>query len=164
MNRINLTNGELAALAARIQRNYDYDDRSGLLVNKRTGRLVKGIKHTGTRYLCFGFWYQGKVKHLNYHWAVWAWHNGRFPTLQIDHINGNGTDNRIENLREVSDRENKLNRLLDWKPNAVTGVPGVSPDGKGSYQTTIHGRNYHFSDPNEAFFYAVMCGKRYAEH
>ena len=40
MNHINLSDGELAVLAARIQKDYDYDHRSGRLVNKRTGRVV----------------------------------------------------------------------------------------------------------------------------
>ena len=42
MNKINLSDGELAVLAARIQKNYEYDDRSGLLVNVKTGHVVKG--------------------------------------------------------------------------------------------------------------------------
>ena len=162
MNRINLSDGELAALAARIQKNYAYDDRSGLLVNKQTGRAVKGHKHTGTNYRSFGFWYQGKIKHLNYHWAVWAWHNGHFPNKTIDHLNGDETDNRIENLREVSQSENQLNMLLAWNPNDVTGVPGVSLNGH-RYQTRIQGKKHYFHDPNEAFFYATMCGKRYSD-
>ena len=41
MIRTRLSDSELAALAARIQQNYDYDDRSGKLVNKRTGKVVK---------------------------------------------------------------------------------------------------------------------------
>ena len=44
MTRSRLSDSELAALAARIQRNYDYDDRSGKLVNKRTGKVVRGRK------------------------------------------------------------------------------------------------------------------------
>jgi hypothetical protein len=163
MNHINLSDGELAVLAARIQKNYEYDDRSGRLVNKRTGKVVKGKKRRRSQqYRSLGFRHQGKVKFLNYHWAVWAWHNGRFPSMQLDHINGVETDNRIENLREVSGSENNLNMLLAWKPNIVTGVPGVSPIGR-QYRTKIHGSLYYFSDPNEAFFYATMCGKRYAE-
>jgi hypothetical protein len=39
MNRINLSDGELAALAACIQRNYDYDDLSGKLVKKQIRSL-----------------------------------------------------------------------------------------------------------------------------
>lgn len=160
MNRINLSESELVALAARIQRNYDYDAERGLLVNRKTGKMVKGIRMTHANYRRFGFWHHGKMKFLNYHWAVWAWHHGRFPEKQIDHVNGVETDNRIENLREVSGSENKLNMLHDWQPNRDTGLPGVCPHGRG-YTNKIHGKNCHFHDPFEAFFYATLCGKIY---
>ena len=161
MNKINLSDGELAVLAARIQRDYDYDDRLGLLVNKRTGKVVKGGKRDKRQeYRSFGFWHCGRMRHLWMHRAIWVWHYGCFPAMAIDHINGNKADNRIENLREVSDHENKLNQLLDWKPNTVTGLPGILPHGNG-YRTRVHGKEFHFSDPFEAFFHATMCGKRY---
>jgi len=37
-------------------------------------------------------------------------HHGRWPKDQIDHINRDNTDNRIENLRECSRSENHRNR------------------------------------------------------
>jgi len=161
MNRINLSESELAALAARIQKNYSYDAERGLLVNNRTGKAVKGISKTGKNYRRFGFRYQGKMKFLNYHAAVWVWHHGRFPEKQIDHVNGVESDNRIQNLREVSQSENNYNMLHDWKPNKDTGLPGIAPDGNGGYQTNVHGKNCHFHDPFEAFFHATLCGKLY---
>ena len=161
MNRINLSESELAALAARIQRNYSYDPERGLLVNRKTGRAVKGISKTGKNYHRFGFRHQGKMKFLNYHWAVWAWHHGRFPEKQIDHVNGVETDNRIQNLREVSQSENNYNMLHDWRPNKDTGLPGVSPNGNRQYKTRMHGKFFHFHDPFEAFFHATLCGKLY---
>ena len=160
MNRINLTESELAEQVARIQRVYDYDATLGLLVNKRTGKAVKGSKVCSTKYLRFWFRNKGEYKHLLYHSAVWAWHHGRFPEGLIDHIDGNERNNRIENLREVTGHENKLNTLLDWNPNAQTGLPGVSPCMR-VYQTTIHGKKSYFADPYMAFYHATMCGKRY---
>jgi hypothetical protein len=161
MNRINLSESELAALAARIQRNYDYDPERGLLVNKKTGRAVRGVaRDKKNRYISFAFKHFGMVRFINYHAAVWVWHHGRFPKKQIDHVNGVETDNRIENLREVSGSENKLNMLHDWQPNRDTGLPGVCPHGRG-YTNKIHGKNFHFRDPFEAFFHATLCGKLY---
>lgn len=60
------------------------------------------------------------------HVVAWAMHNGRWPEGQIDHINGCKTDNRAENLREVTSRENNRNRSI---PSTNTsGVMGVARD------------------------------------
>lgn len=44
------------------------------------------------------------------HRLAWALHYGVYPTKYIDHINGNPSDNRIANLREVTNRQNALNQ------------------------------------------------------
>lgn len=44
------------------------------------------------------------------HRLVWLLHHGEWPKGNIDHINGNRTDNRMENLRECSVMENCRNR------------------------------------------------------
>jgi hypothetical protein len=86
--------------------------------------------------------------------------NGCWPQRTIDHINGNRLDNRIENLREVSQSENTLNMLLTWKPNKDTGVTSVAVNLLG-FQNRIRGRNTFFHNPYEAFYWGVQCGKRY---
>lgn len=57
------------------------------------------------------------------HRVAWAIHYGDWPDGQIDHINGDRTDNRIENLRCVSQSENKHNCKL--YSNNKSGIPGV---------------------------------------
>ena len=160
MNKKQLTDAEQQELLLRMKKNYTYDAKSGRLTSSRLGRALKGGKlhKTGYIYLCCHL----DKKHVcvYMHHAVWAVCKGRWPEQQIDHVNGDVTDNRIENLREVTPSENQLNTLLAWKPNDVTGVPGVRKNGAG-YQTRIRGKLHSFHDPYEAFFYATMCGKRY---
>lgn len=46
------------------------------------------------------------------HQLVFVYFNGRYPRdgYMLDHINGNTHDNRIENLREVTARQNQRNK------------------------------------------------------
>ena len=163
MNKKHLTEAEQEELLLRVKRNYTYDAATGRLTSCRLGRAVKGAKRDKRDYL-FVFCRLGKKRvHVYLHHAVWAVCNGRFPERQIDHVNGNKRDNRIENLREVSDSENKMNMLHPWELNAKTGLPGVIPNGR-LYQTKICGKNCYFHDPNEAFYHATMCGKRYRDN
>ena len=159
MNKKQLTDAERQELLLRMKKNYTYDAKSGRLTSSRLGRAVKGGMHLKTGYLYVNCRLDKKRVCVLMHHAVWAVCKGRWP-VQLDHVNGDVTDNRIENLREVSQSENRLNTLLAWNPNDVTGVPGVCHN-KGMYQTKICGKDYYFHDPNEAFFYATMCGKRY---
>lgn len=47
---------------------------------------------------------------LRAHRLAWWFVNGSFPEGQIDHINGDRSDNRISNLRCVSNQENSRNQ------------------------------------------------------
>ena len=57
------------------------------------------------------------------HRAVWALHNEKWPSGEIDHINQNKLDNRIENLRDVSHSINLRN--VGIRANNKSGMTGV---------------------------------------
>jgi hypothetical protein len=68
------------------------------------------------------------------HRVVWKWHHGAEP-VEIDHINGIGFDNRIENLRSV-DRSGNLRNVRRSVKNR-SGVTGVY-ERRGYFIANIH--------------------------
>lgn len=80
------------------------DARSGKIWNTRfAGKEALPVQYIGYHAgLIFGSKVLG-------HRVVWAIHTGEWPVDEIDHINGDRTDNRIANLRAVSHRENCKN-------------------------------------------------------
>ena len=64
-----------------------------------------------------------KGKQYMAHRLAWLLHTGQWPRQVIDHINGNPSDNRICNLRDVSLADNCTNRNSPVK--AKSGYRGV---------------------------------------
>lgn len=58
------------------------------------------------------------------HRLAWLYQTGSFPVNDIDHIDGNGANNRWANLRDVTNAVNRKNQRLS-KSN-TTGVTGVT--------------------------------------
>lgn len=62
--------------------------------------------------------------HLREHRLAWLLVHGSLPVEDIDHVNGQRSDNRLCNLRSVSRQENCRN--LARRSDNSSGVPGVS--------------------------------------
>lgn len=82
---------------------YSETSPSGVL-RKSTGKRAGSKHHSGRWNLI----YDGK--NYQVHRLVWALVHGSWPLNQIDHMNGDPLDNRIENLRDVDGSTNMRNR------------------------------------------------------
>lgn len=119
--------------------------RVGDLVNNVADRCNGGLQYNAVR-----------IRRRSYyvHRIIWAMHYGEWPDGQIDHINGNGLDNRISNLRVVSNAGNGLNKRRHR--NNRSGVTGVSWNkwaNKWTAFIAIAGQKLHlgyFTDFDEA--------------
>ena len=102
----------------------EFEEKDGVLYNKKNGRALKG--RSGRGYVTV----RRCGKTYTAHRIIWALHHGEIPT-SIDHINRIPWDNRIENLRCVSQSLNMLNRL-GWGK----WPKGISRDG-GKYRVSL---------------------------
>lgn len=93
----------------RIKEYITYDKETGFFIRNKyfygyyqKPRILKTIN----RYLSVFF----EKRMYRAHDLAWWWENNKYPDGIIDHINGNGLDNRIANLRDVTFKENLRNR------------------------------------------------------
>ena len=89
--------------------------------NGVVSRNGKTVGRVNGRYLRFNAYNKQHPAHRFIYTHV---HGPIPPDSQIDHINGDGLDNRLENLRRVTQSENQQNRQGAQK-NSTTKVRGV---------------------------------------
>jgi hypothetical protein len=88
------------------------------------------------------------------HRLAWLVTYGVWPEKTIDHINGDGRDNRIANLRLADSSEQKMNG--GWRTDNTSGYRGVTFDKrrmKWKAQIKMRGKHHnigHYDSPLEA--------------
>lgn len=87
-------------------------------------------------YLVVSVMRRGRQRKLLAARVIWAMHNSAWPTQQIDHINRVRSDNRIDNLRDVSLAVNQANKE---HANVLPGAYASGPDRFRS-QISVKGR------------------------
>ena len=158
--RINeLTQEERKAFEEHLLSTYRYNESTGKLINKKWNREYPGVMQSNG-YIRVNIFFQGEKFKLWKHRLVFFLVYGRFPK-EIDHINGIKTDNRIENLREVSGSENCQNRDCKWKKNPDSGLPGIVKS-HSVFRTKFRQRLLFSSIPEMLFFHTSLLGRRYA--
>lgn len=66
-------------------------------------------------------------KQYKVHRIIWLMKTGVWPDGEIDHIDGDGLNNRFENLRDVTHSQNLMNAAV--RKDSTSGFKGVSYDG-----------------------------------
>ena len=111
---------------ARLMELFTYSRESGRFT-RIAGAKGKGVRSEiagslsgkGGRYLTM--FVDGKSRYC--HRMAWLYCFGSFPDGDIDHIDGDGNNNKISNLRDVSKSENSRNQKKSVKnTSGFTGV------------------------------------------
>lgn len=144
-----------------------YDPETGLItwVETVNSRIIKGNDackvmrhHSGKEYLrlsAYGF-------NMLAHRAAWEIYYGYKPDGQIDHIDGNGKNNKISNLRCVTNQENHMNVRL--QSNNKSGISGVCWDkSRNSWQVRIKYKRKNIYIARTKDFFEACCMRKSAE-
>lgn len=116
----------MSACVSELESRLRYDPETGFIYwregERRAGNRAFTYK-SKRGYLVTTFRGRDGETTLSAHRVAWALHYGEWPSGQIDHINGDRTDNRIVNLRDVVNAENAKNSAMN--SNNTSGVNGV---------------------------------------
>jgi hypothetical protein len=102
--------------------------RSQVKVGAIAGYIKRASNRKGeTRF--YRFVSIGKVRYRA-HRLVWFYHHGVWPSELLDHKDGNGLNNRLDNLREATHSTNAFNTGIS--ANNTSGYKGVSYNRKAN--------------------------------
>lgn len=150
--------------AERARELFEYDSYTGVMTRRvsaprgRAGSAVGWANRRG--YLTVGIAYRKYLVHR----IAWLMTYGRWPSGEVDHVNGIPGDNRIANLRDVSHKTNTENRRRAQSDNS-TGLLGVCWDRVNrKFRATIQTGNRYVTigrfDTQEEAHAAYVCHKR----
>lgn len=92
--------------------------------NKEAKNKSKQDKKTRTSYVRIRITLNKKTKLYKAHRLVFLYLDGKLPPEQVEHIDGNGLNNKRNNLRKVREGENHKN--MPMQKNNTSGCTGVT--------------------------------------
>ncbi len=142
-----------------------YDTETGALIWKHGAKKrVRGDKagstsgKDGRTRVCFS------GRKYQVHRLVWLYVNGEWPSKFIDHIDGDPSNNRIENLREATQSQNCANsRKSSRNTSGYKGVCWSGRIGRWRSYVTVRGKTHwlgYFNTKEEAFAARVSAADR----
>ena len=100
------------------------------------------------------------------HRLAWLYIHGDFPKNEVDHKDGDKTNNRIDNLRDCTHAQNHQNRVS--MPGSSSKYPGVSwykNSKKWRAKIVLHGKDKYLGlYESEVDAYKAYCKAKYELH
>tara|TARA_R110000868_G_scaffold254666_2_gene511237 strand:+ start:61 stop:558 length:498 start_codon:yes stop_codon:yes gene_type:complete len=135
----------------KLKEEFTYDEKTGVLLRKRYSKKEAGFIHKSHGYRVV------KINQRSYlaHRIIWKFVTGEDPgEFDIDHIDGDPTNNRWINLRLATRSQNCFNKPVN--KNNKLGYKGVhikkTKSGKIKYRSIINGKHIgYYSTPDEAY-------------
>lgn len=106
---------DAAELLKICEERYIYEPTTGRVLDRESKKESGCLNQAGYRHI--------RIKGERYktHLVVWLLNYRKLPINQIDHIDGIRNNNKIENLRDVTQRENAMNRPIH-RAGRLTGA------------------------------------------
>ena len=141
---------------------FNYDSETGLMTRKlKRGKCFVGDA-VGSADMHGYLTVRVGVRSYKVHRIIWLHAYGHWPSGDVDHINGERSDNRLSNLRDVC-RASNLQNQRKAKNNKSTGVLGVYPDkARFCAKISINNKSKHLGmfDTVEDAHAAYVAAKR----
>ena len=138
----------------------DYDPETGVFTWKKAHKTrtrligrVAGAMLNGYRVISLG------RSNVYAHRLAWAWVHGEEPPVEVDHINRDRLDNRIDNLRNGDKGINQSNMPISKRNKS--GVIGVCFDkARPAWLANLKGKSIYIG----ADFFEAVCARKSAEN
>ncbi len=154
----------------RLEDVFMYDCSTGNILWKKpyrgkavAGSVTKGFK-SKTPYIFVTY----KGRKYSAHRLAWMLFYGDYPDGNIDHIDGNGCNNKIENLRCISPSDNHKNKPMQSNnTSGHVGVRLIKATGKWCAEITSKRKKIflgNYSDINDAIDVRKKAEKEYGFH
>lgn len=148
---------------------FDYDPETGSLTWRLSTNSFKKGEEAGSVSGAHGYTdYRNVVvfgDRYKAHRLIWLMRTGSWPSGHIDHMDGNGLNNKWDNLREATPSQNAMNQKV--RSDSASGCKGISYDKRRDMwyaYIDIDGSRVHLGrheNKDEAVAVRLAAEKRY---